>query len=423
MSFDNYNSDSQRSPLRVLIVGDSRDAAELFHWLSSNCPPSKTLSPLFSNLVSTLCITGAEALEHCRHSMPDCILVDQDLADEESLALVHRIQSLEVAQVPAIILLRNHSPGDTVGDAIRLGIADIIYKGNLTPQRLEWTLLSALERSHLRQQLIEKQDAFETFASQAAHDMISPLTNLSLIVEYMQDRLDEESNAELAETFDSMSLIIDYMASMIDGLRNYAYMGRDYNAFSLVDLQEIYDYIELIFDYEIGEAGVRLHAEPLPTVVGDKVGMSQLLQNLIGNAIKYSNEDAPEIVVRAEKMETEWHLSVSDNGIGIDPMDYGKIFEPFKRLHSRAIYPGSGLGLSTCKKVVEQHGGQIWVESETGKGSTFHVTLPESLPKELFTMSANPNIDATIPHAHNYRTSSSDWDVLLEVEVPVKQPS
>ena len=116
--------------------------------------------------------------------------------------------------------------------------------------------------------------------------------------------------------------------------------------------------------------------DPLPEVMADSTQLVQVFQNLILNGIKFHSEEAPKIHISAEKKANEWIFSVQDNGIGIDPQYSKRIFEIFKRLHTREKYSGTGIGLAICKKIVERHGGRIWVESELGKGSTFYFTLP-----------------------------------------------
>jgi light-regulated signal transduction histidine kinase (bacteriophytochrome) len=116
--------------------------------------------------------------------------------------------------------------------------------------------------------------------------------------------------------------------------------------------------------------------DPLPTVMADGGQLGQLFQNLIGNAIKFRGKEPPQVYVSAERRTGEWLFSVRDNGIGVDPQYAERIFVIFQRLHNREEYPGTGIGLALCKKIVERHGGRIWVASQTGQGATFHFTLP-----------------------------------------------
>jgi two-component system, chemotaxis family, sensor kinase Cph1 len=128
----------------------------------------------------------------------------------------------------------------------------------------------------------------------------------------------------------------------------------------------------------IEESGARVTSDALPTVKADMLQLTQLFQNLIGNAIKFRSDKPPEIHISAGRgpRENEWQFSVRDNGIGIAPKDFDRIFLIFQRLHTREKYPGTGIGLALCKKIVERHGGRIWVESEQGKGTTFYFTMP-----------------------------------------------
>ena len=126
----------------------------------------------------------------------------------------------------------------------------------------------------------------------------------------------------------------------------------------------------------ITETNTRITCSNLPTVLGDEVQLAQLFQNLIANAIKFRRDAPPEINIRAEQEKGFWSISVQDNGIGIDAEYFGRIFEMFQRLHGYDTYSGNGIGLTICRKIVEHHGGRIWVESATGKGSIFIFTLP-----------------------------------------------
>jgi light-regulated signal transduction histidine kinase (bacteriophytochrome) len=130
----------------------------------------------------------------------------------------------------------------------------------------------------------------------------------------------------------------------------------------------------------IQESDARITHDPLPTVTADPGQLTQVFQNLLANAIKFRGARTPHIHINAEKAENGWHFAIRDNGIGIEPQYFERIFLVFQRLHTRSEYPGTGIGLSLCKKIIERHGGQIWIESQKNQGSTFHFTIQEKKP-------------------------------------------
>jgi light-regulated signal transduction histidine kinase (bacteriophytochrome) len=166
------------------------------------------------------------------------------------------------------------------------------------------------------------------------------------------------------------------MKTLINDLLVYSRVGTRGGPFTPVDLEKTLRDALQNLEVAIAENQATITHDPLPTVAGDAMQLLRLLQNLLGNAIKFRREEPPRIHVQATSRGGHWLFSIRDNGIGIDPQYYTRIFQVFQRLHTREQYAGTGIGLAVCKRVVERHGGSIWVESKPGEGSTFYFTLP-----------------------------------------------
>ncbi len=217
----------------------------------------------------------------------------------------------------------------------------------------------------------------QQFAYVASHDLQEPLrmvtAYLSLLEKHYRDRLDDRALA--------------YLDFAVDGGLRARELIRDLLDFSRIDSQAkpmrsmcMEEVITIVINHlslQAREERAIITHDPLPCIMADDAQMTNLLQNLISNAIKFHGEAAPRVHISSEDKGAEWQFSVRDNGIGIDPVYQEKIFVIFQRLHTAADYPGTGIGLAIAKKIVERHGGRIWVESEPGKGSTFHFTIPK----------------------------------------------
>lgn len=216
----------------------------------------------------------------------------------------------------------------------------------------------------------------ENFAYAASHDLKEPLlaigSDLKLLERHNKERLDPESSSFLQDalqmTMRLQALISDLLAYSRIGTQVKAFQPCDPNAVLAQSLENLRIRIE--------QSGAAITHDPLPEVIADPGQLVQLLQNLISNAIKFRAEEPPRIHVSARRGKRESTFSVRDNGIGLPAEDAQRIFEIFQRLHKEK-YPGTGVGLAICKKIVERHGGRIWVESEIGKGSTFYFTIPD----------------------------------------------
>lgn len=216
----------------------------------------------------------------------------------------------------------------------------------------------------------------EQFAYVASHDLQEPLRMVSSYVQLLASRyegqLDDDADDFIAFTVDGA----ERMKRLIEGLLELSRVGRDRGDMKPVHLGEVLEESILDFGQTIEETGATITSDPLPEVVGDSVQLGQLLRNLIGNAIKFCDEENPEVHVAATRRGGLWVVSVRDNGIGFDPRDGDRIFKMFQRLHGRSEYGGTGIGLAICKSIVERHGGKIWVESAPGEGAEFFFTLP-----------------------------------------------
>jgi PAS domain S-box-containing protein len=216
------------------------------------------------------------------------------------------------------------------------------------------------------------------FAYVVSHDLKEPLQAmrgfLMLLEKSYKDKLDEEANKLVKYTIDSARR----MQELIKDLLEYSRVGtKKSKEFKPTDCSLILNKVISNLQSAIEESGAKVTNTILPTVMADAMQLSSLFQNLVGNAIKFRGAEAPKIHISARRRGDEWLFSVRDNGIGIDPKFTDSIFAVFQRLHSSDEYPGTGIGLAICKKIVERHGGRIWVESQPGKGATFYFTIPE----------------------------------------------
>ncbi|MBI3329999.1 MAG: PAS domain S-box protein [Nitrospinae bacterium] len=225
-------------------------------------------------------------------------------------------------------------------------------------------------------ELTRSNEELQQFAYVASHDLQEPLRMISsysqLLARRYRGNLDADADEFITYIVDGVSR----MQSLINGLLAYSRVGTNGSAFEPTDCATIVDLAVSNLQAAIEESGAVVTHDALPTVMADASQLSQVFQNLIGNAIKFRGEHPPRLHVSAQGKENAWLFSVRDNGLGIDPQYADRIFGLFQRLHSRTEYPGTGLGLAICKKIVERHGGRIWVESEPGKGATFYITFP-----------------------------------------------
>ena len=255
-------------------------------------------------------------------------------------------------------------------------------------KRFEQTLQEKnIELENANAALQRSNAELEQFAYVASHDLQEPLRKVigytNLLAKRYQDKLDADANEFLGFTVDGATR----MQQLIQDLLVYSRVGRQDQAFDAVNCADVLTQVLRDLQVAIDESGAVVTHDPLPTVLADGRQIAQLLQNLVSNAIKFRGKQPPRIHITATRSTSspafngaspaEWVFAVRDQGIGLDPQYADRIFRIFQRLHSREAYPGTGIGLAICQKILDHHGGRLWVESQPGHGATFYFTLLE----------------------------------------------
>jgi PAS domain S-box-containing protein len=245
------------------------------------------------------------------------------------------------------------------------------------------------ERKQAERELARRAEALarsnaelEQFAYVASHDLQEPLRTVASYTQLIARRQGEQGDPRSAEYAAFITTGVRQMQELIEDLLAYSRVGRRGQTPEPVDLNAVMKAVLANLAAAMADSKGEVAFEPLPTVPGFEAQLTQLLQNLVGNALKYHSEAPPRVRVSCRSAPGGWQISVADNGIGIDAAHFEKIFVIFQRLHSRDRYSGTGIGLALCRKIVNLHGGHIWVDSAgPGKGSTFRFTLPERAPE------------------------------------------
>ncbi len=341
-------------------------------------------------------LTNVETLEEglniLKNHQFDIILLDLGLPDSDGIDTLKEVNK-KTPNSPIIVLtgLNNAEIGIL---AVKMGAQDYLIKKEIDSKHLSSSIRYAIERKKIELELQKSQDTLEEkvkertkeleesnkelqqFAYVASHDLKEPLRMITSFLQLLErryaDQLDEDATEFIGFAVEGAKRLDE----MINDLLEFSKVTRKKIEFSMVDMNKVVEQTKLNLKYVIDTNNAEINYNTLPTVYGDEILMVQLFQNIIGNSIKYRNKESPEIDITATKESNYYHFSITDNGIGMSPKHLNRIFTIFQRLHTNEEYEGTGIGLAIAKKIVLQHDGQIWVESELGKGTTFHFTIP-----------------------------------------------
>lgn len=366
-------SPANLSKKEVLVVDDTPDNLRLLSAMLTR-----------QNYEVRKALSGARAIASIKAGTPDLILLDIKMPDMDGYEVCRLLkQDPDTVEIPIIFI----SALDDVLDKVRafaVGGVDYITKPFQEAEvlaRIENQLALRELQSRLEMQndeLARSNQDLEQFAYVVSHDLQQPLQSITGYAQIIAMQSDNQLSTKGTEYLAKITEAGDRMQRLIKELLSYARIGQDNETFLSVDCNFVLSHALSNLELAIARCNAKVIYANLPIVFGNETQLVQLFQNLISNAIKFSRQHIkPEIriAVLPEKSDS-WLFEVRDNGIGIPPDSRDKIFESFQRLAAAEEYPGTGIGLATCKKIVENHGGDIWVESQPDIGTSFFFKLP-----------------------------------------------
>jgi len=345
---------------------------------------------------AVVALSGDEGIERAEYVQPDLILLDVMMPGIDGFEICRRLKGNERTRAIPVIFMTTLADTTDKLAGFAAGAVDYVTKplnGAEVLARIESHLaLYALRRqlaaqnAQLQQEIAvraEMQAAlqrsnteFEQLAYVASHDMQEPLRKIASYLQLLSQRYQGQLDADADEFIGYAVDGAKRMQALINDLLAFSRVGTKAKPIAPTDCNVIVRTALADLQFAIEDSGARVDVDDLPMVMGDATQLSQLFRNLLSNAIKFHRDEPPVVRVSTERTGASWRFTVSDNGIGIAPEYFERIFVIFQRLHGRSQYAGTGIGLAICKKIVERHGGQIEVRSIEGQGSTFTFTLP-----------------------------------------------
>jgi signal transduction histidine kinase len=380
MAPNSNNSSIAKPQLRVLLVEDNPADRDLI---------LGELGKGEFEIISDVVLTAEAFRQRIRTNCPDVVLADYNLGQWRGTEALEILRD-EGLDVP-LILVSGALGAVTAVECIKQGVTDYVLKDSLS--RLSVALRGALKDKHAREERKRGQESLaqkveelarsnadlEQFAYVASHDLQEPLRMVSaytqLLAERYKGKLDEQADKYIQYAVDGAAR----MQSLIKDLLAFSRVATQETAIASTDCNKVVELAMENLRAAILESGAQVTHGPLPLLPASSSQLRQVFQNLIGNAIKFRGSETPIVQISAQKQGMDWTFSVADNGIGISPEYAESVFIIFNRLHTRVEYPGNGIGLAICKKIVERHGGKIQAVPHQGNGTIFNFTLPAQI--------------------------------------------
>ncbi len=367
--------------------------------------------------------SGKEALRHLLRDDYAVILLDVKMPEMDGFETATLIREREKSRHTPIVFLTAHKEEEHVFRGYYAGAVDFLYKP-INPEVLR-SKVSVFVDLSLKTELLRRQaqvlqarnaelealaeqrgraeeqiralnsdleervrdrtaelsrsnEELRSFAYAASHDLKEPMRTIASYTQLLSQRYKDKLDGDGSEFLGYVVDAVRRMDALLSDLLTYSqHLGSKPPILQQVNAEAVLTGVMMNVQASIKETGAQVTHDPLPAAItSDFAQLSQIFQNLVSNAIKYRGSDPPRIHIGAEETDNDWTFSVKDNGLGIEAAYKDQIFGIFKRLHGRE-FPGTGMGLAICKKIVERHGGRVWVESDPGKGSTFYFTVPK----------------------------------------------
>ncbi len=381
----------EQKQIGVLIVDDSPEDRTSYRRMLAERPDRRYLVREAE--------TGEQALEMIAKDPPDCVLLDFMLPDTDGLEFMSNLLLFHQARPVPVIMLTGQGSTSLAVEALKAGAQRYLIKGQIQRQQLQQAVDDAVEVLVLVQDLAKQRDETEEddagqaarnteldlFASVVACHLKYPMASVKGYLELVRDSQNDSLNPEGQRFVTSSLLLTERMNELVNSVLDYARAGVRLCCRESVDCEAVFCEALENLQNAVSASRATITHDPLPAVQGAGGQLRRLFENLLSNALKYRRQEPPRIHVTAERQAADWVFSVSDNGAGIVAEDLHRLFDLFWRASGAKQTPGSGIGLATCKKIVEAHGGRIWAESTVGEGATFRFTVAANAAGEAST--------------------------------------